>query len=296
MLKRARQTGLTLVELLVAMSAGLVVVGAGLSFLAATAGAASANLLRLRLHQDLQTVVEAIARDLTRAGEWGLADEVAQASAAADLHLSGTEGSISANVLSGASGPADAFGFSGAGTALRGAVLVVLQRDGATVRRHDLVITGVPAPNRLTLALPAAERLVRTQVPAGSWTILNPFAGVHVNDAGSCVLLRYDLDGDGVQDDEEHFGFRLNPARTAIQASTTARTCDAGNWDAFTDPMFLRVDRFDVQPLGAARSTSAPIGPAVHAFRIGVTTRLVRERGAARSLQHLVQSRNAALE
>lgn len=296
MLTRRRQAGLTLVELLVSVSAGLVVVGAGLSFLAATVVAANANLLRLRLHQDLQTVMEAVARDLARAGEWGLADEVAQASSAADLQLSGTEGSISANVVAAGGAPADAFGFADAAAALRGAVLVALQRDGATVRRHDIVISDIPGPDRLTLTLSAGERLVRTHVPAGSWTILNPFAGVHVNDAGTCVLLRYDLDGDGVQDDEEHFGFRLNAARTAIQATTTARDCTSGNWDAFTDPAFLRVEGFDVLPLRAASSTGSPIAPALHAFRIGISTRLVREHDAVRSLQHLVHSRNAALE
>ena len=296
--RRIRQSGLSLIELLIAMTAGLVVVGAGLSFLAATAGAASANLLRLRLHQDLHSVVDAIARDIARAGEWGLADEVAQACSLHDLHLSGTEGSISASVVAGGSGaPAAAFAFADAPAALRGAVLVVLQRDtDANVRRHDLVITGVPAPDRLTLTVAEGERLERAQVPAGSWTILNPFAGVRVNGAGTCVLLRYDLDGDGVQDDEEHFGFRLDAARTTIQATTTARECTAGNWDAFTDPAFLRVESFAVRTLRAAASTPQPIAPAVDAWRIEVSTRLVRERDAVRSLRHVVQSRNAALE
>ena len=94
MLTRA-QRGVSLIELLIAMSAGLVVVGTGLAFLVGTVSAAGASLTRVRLHQDLHTVMEAVSRDLARAGEWSLADEVAQASAMSTLLLSGTQGSIS---------------------------------------------------------------------------------------------------------------------------------------------------------------------------------------------------------
>lgn len=296
MLMRA-QRGLSLIELLIAMSAGLVVVGAGLSFLVGALGAASASLLRVRLHQDLHSVMEAIARDLARAGEWGLADEATQASTTTDLLLSGTEGSIAANVLArGGAMPADAFGFPNAAAALRGATLVLLQREGAAVRRHDLIITGVATPDRLTLSIPEGVVLTQTRVPAGSWSILNPFADVSVNESGSCVLLRYDLNGNGVQDDEEHFGFRLDAARTTIQTTTTARNCTEGNWDAFTDPALLRVATFDVRRLRAPPPGGTSVDPAVDAYLLRMDARLMRDPQATRSLQHLVQSRNPVLE
>lgn len=291
------QRGLSLIELLIAMSTGLAVIGAGLSFLSGTLNAAGANLLRVRMHQDLQSVMDAVARDLARAGEWSLADEVAQASATSDLQLSGTQGSIAATVLAPAdAAPSGAFAFPNADAALRGATLVLLHDDGSIVHRHDLTITGVPGPDRLTLSIPDAVALTQTHVPAGSWSILNPFAGVTVNEAGNCVQLRYDLDGNGIQDDEEHFGFRLNAARTAIQATTTARDCIDGNWDAFTDPAFLRVAAFDVRRLRAPRATSNPVEPAMEAYQVGIEVQLTRERDARRSLLHLVQSRNIALE
>jgi prepilin-type N-terminal cleavage/methylation domain-containing protein len=291
------QRGLSLIELLIAMAAGLVVVGAGLSFLTSALGAASANLLRVRMHQDLQSTMEAIARDLARAGEWALADEVAQAASTSDLRLTGTHGSIAANALEPADAtPKEAFDFPNAAAALRGATLALLQRQDGIDHRYDLVITGVPTPDRLTLSVPDGVVLPQTELPAGSWSILNPFAGVIVSETGSCVLLRYDLDGNGIEDDEEHFGFRLNGPRTAIQATTTARDCASGNWDAFTDPAFLRIAAFDVRRLRAPRMAARPIGPAVDAWLIDIEARLARDRDAIRSLQHLVHSRNAALE
>ncbi|MCC2657258.1 MAG: hypothetical protein K0Q76_2366 [Panacagrimonas sp.] len=291
------QRGLSLIELLIAMSAGLLVVGAGLSILTGALGAAGANLLRVRLHQDLQSVTEAIARDLARAGEWALADEVTLVSANNDLQLSGSQGSISASVLArDGSTPSDAFGFPNADAALRGAPLVLMQRDGAVVRRHDLIVTGVPAPDRLTLSIPDGVVLTQTRAVAGSWSILNPFAAVSVNGTGTCILLRYDLDGDGVQDDEEHFGFRLNSMRTAIQTTTTARDCIDGNWDAFTDPAHLRIASFDVRRLRAPLTNAGPINAMTDAYFLRLEARLTRDPQATRSVEHLVQSRNSVLE
>jgi hypothetical protein len=69
-----------------------------------------------------------------------------------------------------------------------------------------------------------------------------------------------------------------------------------GNWDAFTDPAFLRVAAFDVRRLRAPRAPLRPIEPVVEAYLIDIEARLTREPDANRSLQHLVHSRNAALE
>lgn len=292
-----RQLGLSLIELLIAMSTGLAIVGAGLSFLTGTLSAAGANLLRVRMHQDLQSVMDAVSRDLARAGEWALADEVMQASTTADLQLSGSSGSISASALDRHTGtPTEAFAFANADAVLGGQTLVLLQRDVDAIRRYDLRITGVPAADRVGLSVPDGVTLMQTRAPAGSWSILNPFAGVSVNDAGTCVLLRYDLDGNGVQDDREHFGFRLNLAGAVIQTTTTATTCTQGNWDAFTDPGFLRISAFDLRRVQARRSAAGPIDAVTDAYVIGLEGRLARDGVATRRLQHLVQARNLALE
>ncbi|MGH8519201.1 MAG: hypothetical protein ACREUE_17260, partial [Panacagrimonas sp.] len=161
---------------------------------------------------------------------------------------------------------------------------------------YDLTITGVPAPDRLSLSIPDGVNLVRTRIPAESWSILNPFAGVTVNETGTCVLLRYDLDGNGLPGDDEHFGFRLSGAGTTIQTTTTATGCTQGNWDAFTDPNFLRIAAFDLRRLRARQTAPGPIDAVMDAYTVTIEGRLVREREATRHLQQVVQARNVTLE
>ncbi|TDU30784.1 hypothetical protein DFR24_0138 [Panacagrimonas perspica] len=287
-----RSLGVTLIELLIAMSTGLTVVAAGVTFLSGTLSTATANLLRVRMHQDLQSVIAGISRDLVRAGEWALADEALLASATADLHFDAVSGSVTARaVSSGGTAPVEAFGFANAAASLRGATLVAWHGEGAAVHRHDLVITGVPGPDRLTLSIPDGVTLDLMTVSAGRWSVRNPFAGVTVNEDGTCVLLRYDLDGDGVQGHEEHFGFRLNSGRTAIQSSTTATSCTAGNWDAVTDPALFRIARFDIHRLSA---DAAPPEGASAAYELMLEARLAREPNLTRRLRHVVLTRNPA--
>lgn len=297
--RRERQSrgplGLSLIELLVAMSTGLTVIAAGSTFLLGTLSAASANLLRVRMHQDLQSVMQAISRDLVRAGEWALADEAQLASATADLRFDGVSGSVTARaVLPGGTAPLEAFGFANAAASLRGATLVIRHGEGAEVHRHDLVITGVPGPDRLTLSMSEGATLDLTTVPAGRWSVRNPFAGVTLSEDRSCVLLRYDLDGDGALGREEHFGFRLNAGRTAIQSSTTATSCKAGNWDAVTDPALLRVALFNVHRL-QTNSAVPPLPEDERAsYELTLEARLAREPSLVRHLRHVVLTRNPA--
>lgn len=297
--RRERQSrgplGLSLIELLVAMSTGLTVIAAGSTFLLGTLSAASANLLRVRMHQDLQSVMQAISRDLVRAGEWALADEAQLASATADLRFDGVSGSVTARAfLPGGTAPLEAFGFANAAASLRGATLVIRHGEGAEVHRHDLVITGVPGPDRLTLSMSEGATLDLTTVPAGRWSVRNPFAGVTLSEDRSCVLLRYDLDGDGALGREEHFGFRLNAGRTAIQSSTTATSCKAGNWDAVTDPALLRVALFDVHRLQANSAAALLPDDERAAYELIVEARLAREPSLVRRLRHVVLTRNPA--
>jgi len=290
-----RPLGMTLIELLIAMSTGLTVIAAGLTFLSGTLSAATANLLRVRMHQDLQSLMAGISRDLVRAGEWALADEALLASVNADLRFDAVSGSVTAHTIApGGTAPVEVFGFANAAASLRGATLVAWHDEGGAVHRHDLVITDVPGPDRLALSIPDGATLDLTTMPAGRWSIRNPFAGVAVSEDGTCVLLRYDLDGDGFQGREEHFGFRLNPGRTTIQSSTTATSCTAGNWDAVTDPALFRVARFDIHRLQTEPAGTGPAEGGPAAYELVLEARLARERSLARSLRHVVLTRNPA--
>jgi len=72
---RRHVTGLTLVELLVGLTVGLLIAGEAAAWIAASLREQRASLLEGRLLQDLRTAADVVVRDLRRAGYWGAASE-----------------------------------------------------------------------------------------------------------------------------------------------------------------------------------------------------------------------------
>lgn len=65
------QRGLTLIELMVAMTIGLIVIAAALTFVGRHLRESRSAQVELRLMQDLRSATDLIGRDLRRAGHWG---------------------------------------------------------------------------------------------------------------------------------------------------------------------------------------------------------------------------------
>ncbi|WP_375057058.1 prepilin-type N-terminal cleavage/methylation domain-containing protein [Zobellella sp. DQSA1] len=68
MLNPRRQSGMSLVEMLVSLVAGLVVVASAISLFTAVIVSGNTTLMLSRLNQDVQAVTDIIARDIQRAG------------------------------------------------------------------------------------------------------------------------------------------------------------------------------------------------------------------------------------
>ncbi len=66
-----RQAGVSLIELLIGITLGLFIVGAGLTLLVVHLRESRALIAQSRLMQDLRATTDLIARDLRRAGYWG---------------------------------------------------------------------------------------------------------------------------------------------------------------------------------------------------------------------------------
>lgn len=107
-----RQAGLSLVELLIGLTLGLFIVGAGLAVLVVHLRESRSLIAQSRLMQDLRTATDLIARDLRRAGYWG------NASASVwPRHLAASPASVASNpytamVVTGTSVPAITYRFS----------------------------------------------------------------------------------------------------------------------------------------------------------------------------------------
>jgi Tfp pilus assembly protein PilV len=209
-----RQSGLSLIELMVAITAGTIVVFAVSSLLISTLSANSTNMRYTRINQDLRSALVAVSKDLARAGEWILADDIVHASVTSDLLLSGTSGSVTATALQpGSVTTTNVFSFSNAANALTNRTMVILMKNAGVNTRYNLTITGVPSQNSLTLTIPTGTTLPSNKILANSWTIVNPFIGIVVNGANNCVISSYDLDADGVRDSNENFAMPA-PGRT----------------------------------------------------------------------------------
>ncbi|MES2885829.1 MAG: prepilin-type N-terminal cleavage/methylation domain-containing protein [Pseudomonadota bacterium] len=306
----ARQTGFTLVETMVAMVAGLLVVGAGVAMLSSTFGSNSSALRMTRMNQDLRGILNAINYDIGRAGAWGLATQVAQASSEADLQFSGTTGTITASALKRSSAvPYEGFATPMDATALTGLTLILIIPNASSVAtRYELSIAGVTSTTSLSLTIPSGVTLPSLQVRAGSWAILNPFRPITVG-GGNCILFSYDLDTDGVFDANERFGYRFDSTDGAIESTTTATSCTAGSaWENVTDENVLQISDFAVAQVSTpvvAVLTSNPPSPTppatllstqVREYSVALSGQLRSDAAAQRNLRTVVGVRNHLVE
>jgi hypothetical protein len=95
----------------------------------------------------------------------------------------------------------------------------------------------------------------------------------------SCALFSYDSDGGDVVDNEDRFGYRLNPTNGAIEAyrySTGGQwKCDGtgANWTAITDPGLLWVQSLSFTATTEPRQAGIVVRTVVDRLRAATNTR-----------------------
>lgn len=98
---RCKQSGLSIVELLVGVAVGLFIVGGALKLFVDYVGNSRRLVLETRLNQDLRAAADLIARDLRRAGYWGNSTGGVVTTAAAPVPASSPYASVSPSAASG---------------------------------------------------------------------------------------------------------------------------------------------------------------------------------------------------
>lgn len=283
------QTGMTLVELMISILAGVVVIFAVTNLLVGTLSGNTTNMRYTRMNQDLRSTLEAMAKDVTRAGEWALADDVVHMANVAELALSGTSGTVTATARNPATAADEnVFGFTNAANALTGRTVVLLLTNAGVTTRYNIQIAGRPSASTLSLTIPGGVTLPTNRILRGGWIVLNPFAGVTVN--GNCILSSYDINGNGQQDSNERFGFRLQG--TAIETSSNATACDQGTWQDFTDSAFLSISAFNITQVRRSVTATNQISTDLDHYLLDLTGALVAEAAATRTVQQAVKVRN----
>lgn len=221
-----RHYGVSLVEMLVALTLGLIVLSIVVTVFWNSLGINNRELLTARLVQELRAVTDLMVRDLRRAGFWELSVFAVRPNAG--LVLSGSDLAIN-------SSGTDFVGWGLGASAVPPLGLSVVGENG----RADITATGVGGSIPVSIVAPFASG----RIPAGAWTLFSYsdewFTVIDVTT--DCILYRIDSNGDLVVDPQEQHGFRLSGDAVERYASGPHR-CDDGTWVSLTDPAVIAVD------------------------------------------------------
>lgn len=286
-----RQGGWTLIELMLSLSLGLVVTGSALGLLMTTLVTSRDALDLVRLNQDVRHLANGMQRDLLRAGYWQAMEAVVHASARCDLQLADAgAGSVTVrSVVAGGSSPCSAFAAPLSANLLSGRSLVISQLDAqAQPVVRNLRIDTLLDANRLLLSGSLSSPLV----PAGSWTIDNPFSTTA--QTGDCLVFGYDEDGDGLRGDQEWFGYRLDGSAQVVRGVNNARSCQSGDWENISDERTVTVSALRLQLAASALQTGAGADLRRNVATLQMEASLKRDARADRQLQARVRVRNDA--
>lgn len=291
------QQGLTLIELMIAVTAGLVVLLAAMSILTSTLSSNTSGLRYTRLNQDFRGVMNMITHDLARAGYWGMAAQIVDTSSQTDLQFSGTTGAVTATSYQrGGQVLNNAFAAPYSSSILVGRTLVLLMPNttapGSPLQRYNLSITALTDANNLAVTIPTGVTLPSTLARAASWTVLNPFTTITQSAANDCIVFAYDLDKNGVLGANESFGYRLD-ATGVLQVTTSGAPCTGGaGWQNVTDETTMQVSSFSVTQRATTSAAADLLNGTVQEYAIQMTGQLRSDANAVRVLQETVKVRN----
>lgn len=114
----------------------------------------------------------------------------------------------------------------------------------------------------------------------------NPFTDLQIHDFdgenNACVLYTYDANADGVLDNDEYYGFRLNEINIQIKSGGTANVSDCENstgWTDLTDTNSVEITGLRFTPDFKCRNPSNPSSTNPCSPNSGETSVIVRNIG-----------------
>jgi len=296
MKRLTRQHGFSLIEMLVSITIGMIVLSGAIYMTVAGMRAKTDSMRSARLNQGLRNVLLMVSQDIQRAGAWDTAQDVLRVSLDTGLKLSGT---AAGSVTITPSTAGKDFSLINANIVNQG--LLYIHQDGATATAYRATITAA-GTNSLTATL--ASAFPTTDIPEGGWTVLPPTRGVDVRDAtdnsavvagnpGTCIVMRYDLDKDGLISSGENMGYRYNAANGTVDVRKSQVACNgaATSWEGVTDGAEIQVTNFQVTE-DRTLVVNGPLMNVVRTYTISVTGRLVRDNTVTRTLSARVKVRN----
>lgn len=289
------QRGLSLIEMMVSMTIGMIVVSGAL-YLAAGSMAASRDNIRMSfLNQELRNVMSLMTNDLRRASSWGAALGVARVSPVATLTFSQNSSGVITDILIGFDplDTSDAL-VDALGAQVAGAKLVYLQAGSS----YSAVITGYNASSnsftaKLSTAFPATVLAANGGATRGSWTLIAPEGEVVADlSGGHCAIFSYDIDANGIVANTERMGFRHSTADKAVEMRKGGTDCAGEGWEQVTDSRTVEITDFTVTDLSPAVISGGGFKVGIREFSIEMTGRLKSDPKVVRSLRETIRVRN----
>jgi Tfp pilus assembly protein PilV len=291
-----KQSGLTLIELMISIALGLLVLTGLVYMLSATMRTNTSTIRTTHLNQELRAIMDLMTRDLKRAGALGHAEEGVGFAHAHCLTVTGT--TVTAQPLPCASGAPDTDfdSWINAGTVIRHQ-RKSLQADGSfLITNYDATVS---ANNTSSLTL-TANPFPSDSLGAGSWTWANPFSTTTILTTTNPTSITYSYDtvqsGDsvpnGILDCNELFGFRYDATNKAIESvigENSGGTCTRASWQDLSDPESIEIDAFTIT---AGPLIGVVLSTVIREYTITLTGHLKSDSTVTRTIEEVVRVRN----
>lgn len=291
-----RQSGLTLIELMISIALGLLVLTGLVYILSSTMRTNTSTIRTTQLNQELRAIMDLMTRDLKRSGAMGHAEEGIGFAQSHCLTVTGT--AVTAQPLPCGSGASNASfdSWIAAGTVIR-YQSKSLQADGSfLVTTYNATVT---ANNTSSLTI-AANPFPGNSLSAGAWIWANPFSTSTIQTTTNPTSITYAYDtvqsGDSVPngrlDCNELFGFRYDATNKAIESvigESSGGTCTRASWEDLSNPATIEIDAFTIV---AGPVVGGVLSTAIRQYTVTLTGHLKSDATVQRTIEETVRVRN----
>jgi prepilin-type N-terminal cleavage/methylation domain-containing protein len=302
-----KQRGLTLVELMVALTIGMFIL-VGLAYVTSSTINSNAKQIKTtRLNQELRSIMHLTTRDLKRAGQIAASPDNLTFSSYQCLILSATSGtgitvraspaetcavtttsSFDSQLVTAAT-VANSSGLMIMATTLTlGNVTTYACGLVTAASTTSLTVDNVACPN-------AGSAVSFPSTTISRWHFANMFSSSLMTTLDSNtdtivdgITYRYDLNGNGVLDyPSECFGTRWNSTNLRMESwvGSNSGNCTAGAWNSLTDTDTIEITDFRIVLVSPTTSN-------LREYRLSMTGRLKTDTSVSRTIEEIVRVRN----
>ena len=306
---RKHQSGVTLIEMMIAMVVGFIILGGALYLGNRSMQASRDNIRMSFLNQELRDTLYRVTTDLKRASYWGGSLYLGRVNTVTELAFSGNTSGSSVNITQvfDTAEVSDAVVDALGNSARTGSTLVYLHQDvedsdsdgnKTEVFVYKATITAYNAgTNTYTATLQTNfPSKVLTSVPKNSWTIIGPAPAITIS--GNCATFSYDQNGDGLITDgsgsaaDERIGYRFDNTDGAVEMRSGGAGCGDGGWVNITDDKAVQVTAFTITDNSPAGVTASALSVTVREYTIEISGLLRSEPTITRRVRETVRVRN----